>query len=159
ALSMDTVAQKHLSVLAKTGAGKSYTVGVILEELLKANVPLLILDPHGEYGSLRSPNLDEGELEAMARYRVTPKSFAKQAKEYALDTQRSPDAQRLGLEGMNLEGRDIVDLLGGKLSGGQVGVLYQAIKEAKEHLPAYTLRDIMDGVARNKSNAKWNVLN
>jgi DNA helicase HerA-like ATPase len=159
ALSMDTVAQKHLSVLAKTGAGKSYTVAVILEELIKANVPLVILDPHGEYGSLRSPNLDEGELEAMARYRVKPKSFAKQVKEYALDTQLNPDAQRLVLEGMNLEGRDIVDLLGGKLSGGQVGVLYQAIKEVKEHLPAYTLRDIMDGVSRNKSNAKWNVLN
>ncbi|MCA1818462.1 MAG: ATP-binding protein, partial [Halobacteriales archaeon] len=48
ALSMDTLAQKHLSVLAKTGAGKSYTVGVILEEFLKAKVPLVILDPHGE---------------------------------------------------------------------------------------------------------------
>lgn len=162
ALSMDTVAQKHLSVLAKTGAGKSYTVAVILEELIKANVPLVILDPHGEYGSLRSPNLDEAELEAMARHRLKPKSFAKQVKEYALDTQLNPDATRLVLEGMNLEGRDIVDLLGGKLSGGQVGVLYQAIKEIKEHSrdgQGYTLRDIMDGVARNKSNAKWNVLN
>ncbi|HUR61251.1 MAG TPA: ATP-binding protein [Candidatus Thermoplasmatota archaeon] len=159
ALSMDTLAQKHLSVLAKTGAGKSYTVGVILEELLKANVPLVILDPHGEYGSLRSPNLDDGEMEAMVRFKVKPKSFAKQVKEYALDVQLNPDAQRLVLEGMNLEGRDIVDLLGGKLSGGQVGVLYQAIKEVKEHLPAYTLHDIMDGVSRNKSNAKWNVLN
>lgn len=158
-LSMDTLAQKHLSVLAKTGAGKSYTVGVILEEFLKANVPLVILDPHGEYGSLRNANLDEHELEAMARYKIKPKSFAKQVREYALDVQLNPEAERLVLEGMNLEGRDIVDLLGGKLSGGQVGVLYQAIKEVKEHLPAYTLRDIMDGVSRNKANSKWNVLN
>lgn len=158
-LSMDTLAQKHLSVLAKTGAGKSYTVGVILEEFLKAKVPLVILDPHGEYGSLRSPNMDEAELEAMSRYRIRPKSFQSQVKEYALDTNLNPDAQRLVLEGINLEGREIVDMLGGKLSGGQVGVLYQAIKEVKEHLPAYTLRDIMDGVNRNKSNAKWNVLN
>src|SRR5215210_3911179 len=60
---------------------------------------------------------------------------------------------------MNLEGRDIVDLLGGKLTGGQVGVLYQAIKEVKEFLPAYTLRDIIDSVARNKASSKWNVLN
>ncbi len=158
-LSMDTLAQKHLSVLAKTGAGKSYTVGVILEEFLKAKVPLVILDPHGEYGSLRSPNIDEAELEAMSRYKIRPKSFQAQVKEYALDTNLNPDAQRLVLEGINLEGREIVDMLGGKLSGGQVGVLYQAIKEVKEHLPAYTLRDIMDGVNRNKSNAKWNVLN
>lgn len=158
-LSMDTLAQKHMSVLAKTGAGKSYTVAVILEEFLKANVPLVILDPHGEYGSLRDANMDPGELDTMARFKVKPKSFAKQVREYALDTNLNPEAARLALEGLNLEGRDIVDLLGGKLSGGQVGVLYQAIKEVKEYLPAYTIRDIMDGVARNKASSKWNVLN
>ncbi len=158
-VSMDTLAQKHVSVLAKTGAGKSYTVAVLLEEFLKANVPLVILDPHGEYGSLRDANVDESEVEAMVRFKVKPRSFAKQVREFALDTMLNPEAQRLVLEGMNLEGREIVDLLGGKLSGGQVGVLYQAIKEVKEYLPAYTLRDIMDGVARNKANSKWNVLN
>src|SRR5688572_10414539 len=156
---MDTLAQKHVSVLAKTGAGKSYTVGVLLEELLKANVPLVILDPHGEYGSLRNPNIDEGEVQQMARFGVRPKSFAKQIKEYALDTGLNPEAQRLVLQGMNLEGREIVEMLGSKLSGGQVGVLYQAIKEVKEFLPAYTLRDIIDGVSRNKASSKWNVLN
>jgi DNA helicase HerA-like ATPase len=156
---MDTLAQKHVSVLAKTGAGKSYTVGVLLEELLKANVPLVILDPHGEYGSLRNPNIDEGEVAQMSRFGVKPKSFAKQIKEYALDTNLNPEAQRLVLQGMNLEGREIVEMLGSKLSGGQVGVLYQAIKEVKEFLPAYTLRDIIDGVSRNKASSKWNVLN
>lgn len=156
---MDTLAQKHVSVLAKTGAGKSYTVGVLLEELLKANVPLVILDPHGEYGSLRNPNIDEGEVAQMAKFGVKPKSFAKQVKEYALDTTLNPEAQRLVLQGMNLEGREIVEMLGSKLTGGQVGVLYQAIKEVKEFLPAYTLRDIIDGVARNKASSKWNVLN
>ncbi|HUR26251.1 MAG TPA: ATP-binding protein [Candidatus Thermoplasmatota archaeon] len=156
---MDTLAQKHVSVLAKTGAGKSYTVGVLLEELLKANVPLVILDPHGEYGSLRNPNIDEGEVAQMSRFGVKPKSFAKQIKEYALDTTLNPEAQRLVLQGMNLEGREIVEMLGSKLTGGQVGVLYQAIKEVKEFLPAYTLRDIIDGVSRNKASSKWNVLN
>jgi len=158
-LNMDTLAQKHVSVLAKTGAGKSYTVGVLLEELLKANVPLVILDPHGEYGSLRNPNIDEGEVAQMAKFGVKPKSYAKQVKEYAIDTALNPEASRLVLQGMNLEGRDIVEMLGSKLTGGQVGVLYQAIKEVKEFLPAYTLRDIIDGVARNKASSKWNVLN
>lgn len=156
---MDTLAQKHVSVLAKTGAGKSYTVGVLLEELLKANVPLVILDPHGEYGSLRNPNIDEGEVAQMRRFGVKPKSFAKQVKEYAIDTALNNEAQKLTLQGMNLEGREIVEMLGSKLTGGQVGVLYQAIKEIKEHLPAYTLRDVIDSVARNKASSKWNVLN
>lgn len=156
---MDTLAQKHVSVLAKTGAGKSYTVGVLLEELLKANVPLVILDPHGEYGSLRNPNIDEAEVAQMRRFGVKPKSFQKQVREYAIDTALNHEAQKLTLQGMNLEGREIVEMLGSKLTGGQVGVLYQAIKEVKEHLPAYQLRDIIDGVARNKASSKWNVLN
>jgi DNA helicase HerA-like ATPase len=158
-VNMDTLAQKHVSVLAKTGAGKSYTVGVLLEELLLANVPLVILDPHGEYGSLRNPNIDEGEVAQMAKFGVKPKSFAKQVKEYAIDTALNPEAQHLVLQGMNLEGREIVEMLGSKLTGGQVGVLYQAIKEVKEFLPAYTLRDVIDGVSRNKASSKWNVLN
>ena len=30
---------KHIAVLAKSGAGKSYTVGVFLEEVMKKNIP------------------------------------------------------------------------------------------------------------------------
>ncbi|MGB1585934.1 MAG: ATP-binding protein, partial [Thermoplasmatota archaeon] len=158
-LSLNTLAQKHLSVLAKTGAGKSYTVGVILEEFLKAQVPMVILDPHGEYGSLRHANVKEREIKAMRRFGIKPKAFQKQIKEYAIDTRVNPEGERLVMEGMNLEGREIVDLVGGKISGGQVGVLYQAVKEVQDHLPAYTLKDVMDAVSRNKSNSKWNVLN
>ena len=47
--------QKHCSILAKTGSGKSYTAGVIIEELMEQDVPLLIMDPHGEYVSLKQP--------------------------------------------------------------------------------------------------------
>lgn len=158
-LNLNTLAQKHLSVLAKTGAGKSYTVGVILEEFLLAKVPLVILDPHGEYGSLRHPNINDKELDQMMRFGVKPKQFQSQIQEYAIDTQLNPQAEPLRLEGINLEAREIVDMLPTKLSGGQVGVLYQAVKDVQDHLPSYTLRDIMDAVGVNKSNAKWNVLN
>ncbi len=158
-LSMNMLAQKHVSVLAKTGAGKSYTVGVILEEFLNARVPLVILDPHGEYGSLRNANVDPAEVETMTRFGSKPRSFAKQVKEYALDTFVNPDAEKLRLEGMNLTGRELVDLMGGSVKGSQMGLLYQAVKEVTDHLPAYTLKDIMDAVARNKAATKWNVLN
>lgn len=158
-LNLNLLAQKHLSVLAKTGAGKSYTVGVILEEFLNHKVPLVILDPHGEYSSLRSPNMEEKELDAMVRFGVRPKQFQAQIREYAIDTHLNPDAERLRLEGLNLEAREIVDILPTRLSGGQVGVLYQAVKDVQDHSPSYTLRDVMDAVGLNKSNAKWNVLN
>ncbi len=42
--------QKHLAILAQSGAGKSYLVSVFLEELLeKTNISCVLIDVHGEY--------------------------------------------------------------------------------------------------------------
>lgn len=41
-------------IFGMTGSGKSNTVAFILEKLLKRGVALSIIDPHGEYGSLRA---------------------------------------------------------------------------------------------------------
>jgi DNA helicase HerA-like ATPase len=53
-LSVRDVVSQHVSIIASTGSGKSYTVGVLVEELLKPYnmAPCLIFDPHGEYSSL-----------------------------------------------------------------------------------------------------------
>ncbi|MCV5169007.1 ATP-binding protein, partial [Escherichia coli] len=44
----------HLAILASTGAGKSYTAGVLVEELMMPynRAAVLIIDPHGEYHTL-----------------------------------------------------------------------------------------------------------
>lgn len=41
--------RRHLAILAQTGAGKSYTAGVLLEELLKKGATIVVLDPHADY--------------------------------------------------------------------------------------------------------------
>jgi len=46
--------RKHLAILAMSGSGKSYTVGVLIEELLrreveKGTLAVVVVDPHGEY--------------------------------------------------------------------------------------------------------------
>lgn len=42
---------EHMAVLAMTGAGKSYTVGRIIERLVALhNATVIVMDPHGEYG-------------------------------------------------------------------------------------------------------------
>ncbi|MDZ7687195.1 MAG: ATP-binding protein [Halobacteriales archaeon] len=53
-IDMDEIATKHLSVLAATGAGKSYTVGVLLEEMVKPGNrgTSVVFDLHGEYFTL-----------------------------------------------------------------------------------------------------------
>ncbi len=49
------VTSEHMCILASTGSGKSYLAGVIAEELLKPynSGAVLILDPHGEYHTLK----------------------------------------------------------------------------------------------------------
>ncbi len=55
-LSIKDVVSTHLAILASTGAGKSYTAGVLVEELMIPHnrAAVLIVDPHGEYDTLRS---------------------------------------------------------------------------------------------------------
>ena len=49
----DELVTGRTCVIAQSGAGKSYAIGVILEELLKKNVAFCIVDPEGEYKSLK----------------------------------------------------------------------------------------------------------
>lgn len=56
-LNLTRLLQKHLAILAISGAGKSYLVSVILEELLRrkkedGQLATVIIDAHGEYISL-----------------------------------------------------------------------------------------------------------
>ncbi|MBI4851823.1 MAG: ATP-binding protein [Acidobacteria bacterium] len=62
-LSIKDVVATHLAILASTGAGKSYTASVLIEELLRPNnrAAILIVDPHGEYNTLR-------EIEALPEF-------------------------------------------------------------------------------------------
>src|SRR3972149_8555775 len=62
-MSVREIVSQHVSVIASTGAGKSYTVGIIVEELMKSYnmAPVLIFDPHGEYSSM-------GEVQNMSEF-------------------------------------------------------------------------------------------
>ncbi|HYP51837.1 MAG TPA: DUF87 domain-containing protein, partial [Pyrinomonadaceae bacterium] len=55
-LSVKDVVSTHLAILASTGSGKSYTAGVLIEELMLPHnrAAVLIIDPHGEYHTLKS---------------------------------------------------------------------------------------------------------
>jgi DNA helicase HerA-like ATPase len=53
-LNLTRLFQKHCSILAQTGFGKSYLVSVMIEEILKRShefgkPALIVIDPHGEY--------------------------------------------------------------------------------------------------------------
>lgn len=76
--------RRHLAVIAQTGAGKSYTVGVILERLLQLGGTIVVFDPNSDYVLMRRD----------PQHRVT--SFADRVEIYRLPTTqagRIPDAE------------------------------------------------------------------
>jgi len=156
-LNVDALVQKHICILAKTGGGKSYACGVLIEELLKHKIPMVIIDTHGEYHSLAEPNKSRKDQKNMARFGIKKQGYSSQINEYSPIGSKG-NIKHITLNGVNLEAREIIDLLSAKLSGPQIGVLYQAIKELKEYKKMWNLRDIIDSVNRSKSNARWNVI-
>ena len=60
-LSVRDVVSTHLAILASTGSGKSYTAGVLVEELMQSwnRAAVVIVDPHGEYHTMQSIQGDD----------------------------------------------------------------------------------------------------
>jgi hypothetical protein len=157
-LDADTLVQKHVSILARTGSGKSYTAGVIMEELLDQGIPLLIIDPHGEYTSLREP-ADPAHGGDFGRFDVSPRGYTDQLTVYTpVDRVLNPDADHVfRLNGVNLKAGDLSKILG-SMSGTQMGVVYEAIQKIRAEANTYTIEDIVFEVGNSSSNAKWSVL-
>ena len=63
------ILSRHLAILAMTGAGKSNTVSVLIDQLLGYNVPVFVFDMHGEYRDADFPNGDVNVIKA----RINPK--------------------------------------------------------------------------------------
>ncbi|MFX0187831.1 MAG: helicase HerA domain-containing protein [Candidatus Hodarchaeota archaeon] len=59
----------RIFITGKSGSGKSYTMGVLCEEFMKKGIPVVILDRHGEYGSLKVAS-EELEKEVPASFEV-----------------------------------------------------------------------------------------
>ena len=155
-LSPETIIKKHLCILAKSGSGKSYVMGVIIEEMIKKGYPVVIIDAHGEYVSLRHPNLDKQEFKAMKKFGVKPRSYIKNVVEYAPLIGKNKDAVPLFLDELNIDFEDLLQLIP-KATPLQRGILYEAYKMAKEKR-IYSLKDIIEIIRFAKSNAKWNLL-
>ncbi len=158
-LDANNLVQKHCSILAKTGAGKSYTGGVILEELLDKNVPLLIIDPHGEYATLKFPNEEKASF--FERYGISPKGYVSQVTVYTPASKSlNPAADTLfRLNGINLGIKDLAQFFSEDSSQNQTGILFEAVSKLKAEGKTYKIDDIITEVGQNKSKLKWNVIN
>ena len=149
-LDLNKVLSMHLAVLAKSGSGKSYAVGVLLEEMVKRNIPLLIIDPHGEYSSLRFKNDVEKELTKLVSLDLKPEAF--EVIEFG-DSEIIKGARPLRLP-KTTDKQELVHLIPGKLSNTQLAILYSALKTARSS----DFNSIMYALEAEESTAKWSVM-
>jgi len=61
--------RRHIAILAQTGAGKSYTTGVLIEELLKKGATIIVIDPHADY-VLMSKKKSGGAIDEVEIFRT-----------------------------------------------------------------------------------------
>ena len=149
-LDLNKILTKHVNVLAKSGSGKSYNVGVLLEELLERQVPIVILDPHGEYSTLKYPN--PKDKERMQLFEIQPQGYLEQIDEYATE-----NAKPLKLNSKNLTSGELIKLLPAKLSPSQQGILYSSLKNLGGKVDFNDL--IFELEASEDNSAKWTLIN
>ncbi len=137
---INSMVQKHVCILAKTGGGKSFLCGDLIEELMKHDVTVLVIDPHGEYGAMR----DIGSKPKGARdFKIEPRGFADQILEFATDTTANPKAKPLKFTLGNIEARDLLALTQIKNGKTFLTSLRKAIDSVKSVKKDYGLRDII----------------
>jgi DNA helicase HerA-like ATPase len=142
--------RKHIAILAKTGAGKSYAGGVLLEELAAAKVPVVVIDPHGEYGTLRLNNKNKDEKKYFERFGIEAGNYRDQVSVFGINSGKS---LRLSSK---LKANEIISMLPAGLSATQKGLLYTALRNLEGR--DYTIRDVIEEVTNSNSQAKWNLV-
>lgn len=137
---INSMVQKHVCILAKTGGGKSFLCGDLIEELMKHDVTVLVIDPHGEYGSMREP----GTRPKGARdFKIEPRGFDDKIIEFATDITANPKAKPLKFTLANIEARDLLALTQIKNGKTFLTALRKAIDSVKSVKKDYGLKDII----------------
>ncbi len=149
-LDLQKLLTKHIAVLAKSGAGKSYCVGVLIEEILNKKIPLLIIDPHGEYSSLAYPNTNSKDLVELKKLGLEPKGF--DVNVYG-DSKLDPNMIPLRISS-ELKLSELTHLLP-KLSSNQQALLYSAI----QHIDSLNFTNIIYSLESEESNLKFGLIN
>jgi len=152
-LDLNKVLSKHVCVLAKSGSGKSYCVGVLIEEIIDKKVPLIIIDPHGEYSTLTQKNDNKDEKALMKRFNVKPKSYKGAIEEYG-DIKINSNIKPIKLDN-NIGKNELMHMLPTRLNNTQKGVLYGVLK----NMDKIDFDSLILELEMEESSSKWNIIN
>jgi len=153
-LDYNGLVQRHLAIIASTGGGKSYTTGIIIEEMMNLGFPIIIFDIHGEYNTLKWPNPSATPAQ-LSRFKISPEVNVNKVIEYTFGGK--PGTKTLKLDNKNLSVDDIVKLnskYATKMSNNQIGLLRASIKYLRDKKGEYTLSDIVRIIELERKNPR-----
>lgn len=137
----------HFAIFGTTGTGKSYTAGVIIEEFLERNIPILVIDPHGEYEKMSEPNTNASDIRELRKYDLAPKGYPIRV--------FKPYYQNTGDLSLSFDMLDF-DALSelARVTETMRDLLFLVLKELKREGKAFDLNTIAETIDRVAS--KWN---
>jgi DNA helicase HerA-like ATPase len=157
-LDVKELVSTHLAIIASTGAGKSYLASVILEELMKPynRAAVLVVDPHGEYGTLQElPNYpDFAESDAASSGATHGRNLRRGPRYQATTRVYLHDQVKVRLSTLTLG--DLRYLLPGMTEKQHhyLGRAFDALKREKKSQPwtAADLKEKVAAVGRDKND-------
>ena len=155
-LDINKLLSRHVSIIAKSGFGKSYTVSVLIEELMEKKVPVVIIDPHGEYSSLKYANENNQDLEKLKKFGLQKKGFIESVKEFSPNIEVNSEAVPLKLNSQGIYGKELINLLPTKLSNVQLAILYSCLKDLKQNP---SIDELILRLELEESSNKWTLVN
>lgn len=138
--------RRHLAIIAQTGAGKSYSAGVLIEELIKKGATIIVLDPHADYVylSLTSEGARHEFSDRVTVFR-NPASTSKDAKKVG-------DVSPFEISFSDLQYEELCDVAGVPDNARNIReAIRQALEQLKEKM--YTPEDLLDKL----DNPTWAV--
>jgi uncharacterized protein len=148
---LQTMLSKHIAVLAKTGAGKSYTVGVLLEEVMDSKIPLVVIDPHGEYSSMKYPNDNEDDKKRLDELKLKAKSYARNILEYSATS--AAGTRPLKIKDA-FTPSEIIKILPSKISSAQKALLYSVMKD----MPFVGISQVIEAMEAVENQQKYSLI-
>ena len=89
-ISIKELIDRNLVIFGVKRSGKSYTVRVLIEELVKKGLPVVVIDPHGEY-NFKHENDTPEEVRLMDYFGISPMSFSSFNKIYSPEVEANPE--------------------------------------------------------------------
>ncbi len=149
---VDALYPHVIFVAGARGSGKSYTLGVFVEELAEKvpYVGVVVIDPIGIYWSMKYPNRQEDEIRALSDWGLTPKGYSNVVvfipEGAARDVPRGTYDRTFSLPPSLLTVEDWTLTFGIDRFSPQGLLLEKVLERLREENPSYTLDDIINAL-------------